>query len=116
MTIDNQHLWIPQVSSRTLFVPWDEAGTLCPVGDFFNYACPGVSYGESEREVDVMSEDASDASGGLELRDRLRDGGFEPQRNEYCFYARQDYKKGQQVNKIRIVITNATSGSFELAK
>ena len=87
-----------------MFVPWDEAGTLCPVGDFFNYACPGVSYGESEREVDAMSEDASDTSGGLELRDRLRDGGFEPKRNEYSFYARQDYKKGQQVNKLKIVI------------
>lgn len=51
-----------------------------------------------------MSEDASDTSGGLELRDRLRDGGFEPKRNEYSFYARQDYKKGQQVNKLKIVI------------
>lgn len=38
-----------------------------------------------------------DSSCGLEIRDRLRDGGFEHERSEYCFYARQDYQEGQQV-------------------
>lgn len=35
-------LWaFATVSSRTLHVPWDGAGCLCPVGDLFNYAAPG---------------------------------------------------------------------------
>ena len=28
------------ISSRTVFVPFDAAGALCPVGDLFNYAPP----------------------------------------------------------------------------
>ncbi|BBN13999.1 hypothetical protein Mp_6g08070 [Marchantia polymorpha subsp. ruderalis] len=34
---------------------------------------------------------------GVTIRERLRDGGFEADHGEYCFYARQDYHKGQQV-------------------
>lgn len=98
-------LWaFATISSRTLYVPWDEAGTLCPVGDFFNYACPGVPYNlpptaqdTQMREGDLISEEDVDTSGGIEIRDRLRDGGFEDERGEYCFYARQDYQEGQQV-------------------
>lgn len=97
--------WHLQISSRTLYVPWDEAGTLCPVGDFFNYACPGVPYNlpptaqdTQMREGDLISEEDVDTSGGIEIRDRLRDGGFEDERGEYCFYARQDYQEGQQVS------------------
>lgn len=78
-----------QISSRTLYVPWDAAGTLCPVGDFFNYACPGVSY-----DSPTMKE-PQDSSCGLEIR--LRDGGFEHESGEYRFYARQKYQEGQQV-------------------
>ncbi|KAG9137020.1 hypothetical protein Leryth_013863, partial [Lithospermum erythrorhizon] len=29
------------ISSRTMHISWDDAGCLCPVGDFFNYAAPG---------------------------------------------------------------------------
>ncbi|KAG0553355.1 hypothetical protein M758_12G005100 [Ceratodon purpureus] len=83
------------IASRTLYVPWDEAGTLCPFGDFFNYACPGVSYDSPTSTQDTSVEDGD--SYGLEIRDRLRDGGFEHDRAEYCFYARQDYQEGQQV-------------------
>ena len=84
-----------QIASRTLFVPWDEAGTLCPVGDFFNYACPGVCYDSPTGTLETEVKD--EESYGLEIRDRLRDGGFEHERGEYCFYSRQDYEEGQQV-------------------
>lgn len=84
-----------QIASRTLYVPWDEAGTLCPFGDFFNYACPGVSYDSPTSTLKTSVEDED--SYGLEIRDRLRDGGFEHDRAEYCFYARQNYQEGQQV-------------------
>lgn len=37
-------LWaFATVSSRTLHIPWDDAGCLCPVGDLFNYAAPGIN-------------------------------------------------------------------------
>ncbi|OAE22154.1 hypothetical protein AXG93_1175s1650 [Marchantia polymorpha subsp. ruderalis] len=127
------------VSTRTLHVPWDEAGTLCPVGDLFNYAAPGeyvfnrketVTNSAAEDNKDLTSghsllfkaeelDDRDSCSNGLEvetaeemaesdfdndiscngvtIRERLRDGGFEADHGEYCFYARQDYHKGQQV-------------------
>lgn len=94
-----------QIASRTLFVPWDEAGTLCPVGDFFNYACPGVSY--DSPNCDTKSSVKDEESYGLEIRDRLRDGGFEHEKGEYCFYARQDYQEGQQVIVVLRVINCA---------
>ncbi|GMP32363.1 hypothetical protein CsSME_00006155 [Camellia sinensis var. sinensis] len=43
-------LWASaSISSRTLHVPWDNAGCLCLVGYLFNYAAPG--------EEDFGSED-----------------------------------------------------------
>ena len=33
------------VSSRTVHVPFDAAGALCPVGDMFNYAPPPPPHG-----------------------------------------------------------------------
>ncbi|XP_008457031.1 protein SET DOMAIN GROUP 40 isoform X3 [Cucumis melo] len=90
------------ISSRTLYVPWDEAGCLCPVGDLFNYAAPE---GESFNAMDVLSF-PSHASLNDELesleeqRDSqwdLTDGGFEENASAYCFYARESYKKGEQV-------------------
>ncbi|XP_019052701.1 PREDICTED: protein SET DOMAIN GROUP 40 isoform X4 [Nelumbo nucifera] len=66
------------ISSRTLHIPWDDAGCLCPVGDFFNYAAP--------EEAMPCSEDL-----------RLTDGGYEEDISAYCFYARKSYKIGEQV-------------------
>lgn len=63
------------ISSRSLYVPWDCAGALCPVGDLFNYA-PQV-------------EEASDG--------RTLDGGYEEERGMYRFYARRNYVCGEQV-------------------
>jgi hypothetical protein len=68
-----------------LHIPWDEAGCLCPVGDLFNYAAPGEeTLGSDEEQFDPHFQ-------------RLTDAGFDEAVAAYCFYARQDYKKGQQV-------------------
>lgn len=68
-----------KISSRTLHIPWDSAGCLCPVGDLFNYDAPG---------------DDSNTSEGPE---RLTDGGFDEDANAYCLYARRNYQLGEQV-------------------
>ncbi|XP_004145844.1 protein SET DOMAIN GROUP 40 isoform X4 [Cucumis sativus] len=90
------------ISSRTLYVPWDEAGCLCPVGDLFNYAAPE---GESFNAVDVLSFPShASLNDELELLEEQRDsqwaltdGGFEENASAYCFYARESYRKGEQV-------------------
>ncbi|XP_022143355.1 protein SET DOMAIN GROUP 40 isoform X2 [Momordica charantia] len=94
------------ISSRALYVPWDEAGCLCPVGDLFNYAAPE---GESLDIRDVSSFSQHASSGGDMTTDELHeeqgdtqraltDGGFDEKVSAYCFYARESYKKGQQEN------------------
>ncbi|KAK2970635.1 hypothetical protein RJ640_000865 [Escallonia rubra] len=92
------------ISSRTLHVPWDDAGCLCPVGDFFNYSAPGEEQFESEvlrsasslcRSWDATEEsDAEDISANLL---RLTDGGYEEEVGAYCFYANRNYRKEEQV-------------------
>ncbi|XP_031474488.1 protein SET DOMAIN GROUP 40 [Nymphaea colorata] len=78
-------LWaFATISSRTLHIPWDKAGCLCPVGDLFNYEAPGIDAPTLDNEV---NEDFN----------RLTDGGCEEDRNAYCFYARQSYSRGEQV-------------------
>jgi hypothetical protein len=77
-----------------LHIPWDEAGCLCPVGDLFNYDAPGhvdnfQSNGDKNEMVDEEQIDFNSQ--------RLTDGGFEEDANAYCFYARTNYKKGDQV-------------------
>ncbi|OAY65229.1 Protein SET DOMAIN GROUP 40 [Ananas comosus] len=66
------------VSSRTLHIPWDSAGCLCPVGDLFNYAAP------DDEAIDNFNL-------------RLTDGGYEEDTASYCFYARKKYEQGEQV-------------------
>ncbi|KAG2710849.1 hypothetical protein I3760_04G048200 [Carya illinoinensis] len=99
------------ISSRTLHIPWDEAGCLCPVGDLFNYAAPGEETFCSE-EVDgrlcassfqatsLLNGDRAHKS-NVEVLDahdlRLTDGAYEEDVAAYCFYARQNYLKGEQV-------------------
>ncbi|KAE9615081.1 putative histone-lysine N-methyltransferase chromatin remodeling SET family [Lupinus albus] len=99
------------ISSRTLHVPWDEAGCLCPVGDLFNYDAPGkepCSVGDGEDLLSNSSVHVTDMSNGGNTMmvdseqfdshsQRLTDGGFEEDANAYCFYARAHYKKGDQV-------------------
>lgn len=71
------------ISSRTMHVPWDDAGCLCPVGDFFNYAAP---------EEELLGSD--DLTAQLQ---RLTDGGYEDDVAAYCFYAKKNYNIGEQV-------------------
>ncbi|XP_057442069.1 protein SET DOMAIN GROUP 40 isoform X2 [Lotus japonicus] len=97
------------ISSRTLHIPWDEAGCLCPVGDLFNYDAPGEEpsgieevehfLSDSSIHVDVSKEDniMVDAEQIDSHSQRLTDGGFDEDANAYCFYARENYKKGDQV-------------------
>ncbi|XP_030526206.1 protein SET DOMAIN GROUP 40 isoform X2 [Rhodamnia argentea] len=102
-------LWASStISSRTLHVPWDEAGCLCPVGDLFNYAAPGGDLAEADnttlpRSLQVGSVCSEEAEYNMKseqldtLPQRLTDGGFEESVNAYCFYARQHYVRGEQV-------------------
>ncbi|MED6204214.1 hypothetical protein PIB30_006970 [Stylosanthes scabra] len=99
------------VSSRTLHIPWDSAGCLCPVGDLFNYDAPGKEpsdVGDLENflsnslihDASFSNEDNTIVADAGQLDSeswRLTDGGFEEDANAYCFYARANYKKGDQV-------------------
>nr|XP_029143744.1 protein SET DOMAIN GROUP 40 isoform X2 [Arachis hypogaea] len=99
------------ISSRTLHIPWDSAGCLCPVGDLFNYDAPGKEPSDIGDLEDLLSS-SSIHDGSLSNEDnttvadaeqldsqsqRLTDGGFEDDANAYCFYARANYNKGDQV-------------------
>nr|XP_017230625.1 PREDICTED: protein SET DOMAIN GROUP 40-like [Daucus carota subsp. sativus] len=98
------------ISSRTLHIPWDEAGCLCPVGDLFNYSAPGEELGECDdlRAQGKASCDMSTSSGHVKDEPvgehcdnsvRLTDGGYEKDIGSYCFYAKKSYRKGEQVTK-----------------
>lgn len=101
------------ISSRTLHVPWDTAGCLCPVGDLFNYAAPGdeISAFEDSKSclddsllearsfqnedcIENLSLDAEENDHGS---GRLTDGGYEEDVHAYCFYAKKNYRKNEQV-------------------
>ncbi|XP_042393864.1 protein SET DOMAIN GROUP 40-like [Zingiber officinale] len=75
------------VSSRTLHIPWDSAGCLCPIGDLFNYAAPDEEH---------SPENSEDTHPDVPVS-RLTDGGYEESKSSYCFYARKNYKQGEQV-------------------
>lgn len=77
-----------------MHISWDSAGCFCPVGDFFNYAAP-----EDEQ---VLSEDLTGADMAAKPL-RLTDGVFEEECSAYCFYARTNYKKGDQVLVIALL-------------
>ncbi|KAL5721657.1 [histone H3]-lysine(4) N-trimethyltransferase [Ranunculus cassubicifolius] len=96
-------LWaLATVSSRTMHVPWDDAGCLCPVGDFFNYDAPSDESFHSEedeesRDLQSNTHGKKDAKGKVEIDDRLTDARYEESVDAYCFYARKNYRKGEQV-------------------
>lgn len=97
-----------KISSRTLHVPWDSAGCLCPVGDLFNYDAPGDDLNTSEgpetapRAFSTTNQEclnsAEEAGHVAETQsERLTDGGFDGDANAYCLYARRNYQLGEQV-------------------
>ncbi|OIT21918.1 PREDICTED: protein SET DOMAIN GROUP 40-like [Nicotiana attenuata] len=96
-------LWASgSISSRTMHIPWDEAGCFCPVGDFFNYAAPGEETSNSDDQVTgeaFSSQEDSMLKSVTELAaaHRLIDAGYEEDVSSYCFYARRNYRKGEQV-------------------
>ncbi|KAG8391089.1 hypothetical protein BUALT_Bualt01G0151500 [Buddleja alternifolia] len=73
------------ISSRTMHIPWDTAGCLCPVGDFFNYAPPEEDPWNSTEEIFDSNVD------------RLIDAGYDEAVASYCFYAKRHYREGDQV-------------------
>ncbi|KAL3613357.1 hypothetical protein CASFOL_042770 [Castilleja foliolosa] len=106
-------LWASStISSRTMHIPWDTAGCLTPIGDYFNYAPPEenpchlktaevcgdgsfsniTSSFESESAENSMKDPLDDAN-----TDRLIDAGYDEAVACYCFYAKRYYCKGEQV-------------------
>ncbi|KAL1195446.1 Protein SET DOMAIN GROUP 40 [Cardamine amara subsp. amara] len=101
------------ISSRTLHIPWDSAGCLCPVGDLFNYDAPGDDSSNSDGPESAMLTASPQATSttNQECRnngeeagrvaetqsERLTDGGFEEDSNSYCLYARRKYQLREQV-------------------
>lgn len=95
-----------------MHISWDEAGCLCPVGDLFNYAAPGEGEESNIGIEDVEGwmpapclpkGDTTDVLDSEKFNDhlhRLTDGRFEEDVNSYCFYARNNYKRGKQVQQI----------------
>lgn len=96
-----------------MHITWDEAGCLCPVADLFNYAAPGEELSNFE-DLDssrssfqvssllhgdtVLMLDKLDACQACP--ERLTDGCFVEDIAAYCFYARRNYEKGEQVWQI----------------
>ena len=81
------------------------------MGDLFNYDAPGKESSDIGDVKNLLSNSSSHVSAILnedntivadeeqldsESR-RLTDGGFEEDANAYCFYARANYRKGDQV-------------------
>jgi hypothetical protein len=109
------------ISSRTVFVPFDAAGALCPVGDLFNYAPPqaphaprvvGTPLDSGSGGVVVEGDGASDGGGGgpgAGVDGQRNDGGdgasagdsgngaWDEDAGEYRFYARRAYHPGDQI-------------------
>ncbi|PPS12494.1 hypothetical protein GOBAR_AA08161 [Gossypium barbadense] len=83
------------ISSRTLHIPWDEAGSLCPVGDLFNYAAPTEDPDSFENVENWQNEHAKDDL-DIHHSQRLTDGGYEEDVAAYCFYAKKNYNVGEQ--------------------
>lgn len=94
-----------------MHISWDTAGCLCPVGDFFNYAPPEEDphqLGESKaadidsflritsanegEKADNSTEELADAKAS-----RLTDAGYDEALASYCFHAKKNYERGDQV-------------------
>ncbi|GER27237.1 SET domain-containing protein, partial [Striga asiatica] len=95
------------ISSRTMHIPWDTAGCLCPLGDYFNYtppeehsACPNTrKIPGADSLSSVERESTHNPINGLSdvNTDRLIDAGYDEAAACYCFFAKRDYGEGEQV-------------------
>jgi histone-lysine N-methyltransferase SETD3 len=99
-------------ASRTVHVPFDPAGAMCPVGDLFNYAPPPA---EDEGAPDVLGsplDPSSDERGGFERGSSFDDysnaasngprfagdGAWDEASDAYVFRARAPYRAGEQIS------------------
>ena len=100
-------------ASRTVHVPFDPAGALCPVGDLFNHAPPPA---EDEGAPDVLGsplDPSSDQRGGFERDSSFErgsnaasnggprfagDGAWDEASDAYVFRARAPYRAGEQIS------------------
>ena len=100
------------VSSRTVYVPYDAAGALCPVGDLFNYAPPPPPHRHAivgtpleggdeggEHDDDEGEDEGKKDEGGREGKrwTTSGDGAWEEASREYVFRARRPYVAGEQI-------------------
>ena len=104
------------VSSRTVFVPYDAAGALCPVGDLFNYAPPppphvpavlgsplgpvdpgGGGQGPTAARGDRGDARADGTEDACAPAGEAGDGAWEEAAGEYRFYARRKHEPGEQI-------------------
>lgn len=81
-----------------MHIPWDTAGCLCPVGDFFNYAPPGEESPELESPETSPFEEEESIDPIDNGSDRLIDAGYDESIASYCFHAKRNYIKGDQVS------------------
>ena len=99
-------------ASRTVHVPFDPAGAMCPVGDLFNHAPPPA---EDEGAPDVLGsplDPSSDQRGGFERGSSFErgsnaasngprfagDGAWDEASDAYVFRARAPYRAGEQIS------------------
>ena len=111
------------VSSRTVFVPFDDAGALCPVGDLFNYAPPAggsaavdvigtplssealgalrslndPEVGSRESPRESSSPPQAEAQAPTRESAEAGDGSYDALADAYVFYARRRYGRGDQI-------------------
>ena len=99
-------------ASRTVHVPFDPAGAMCPVGDLFNHAPPPA---EDEGAPDVLGsplDPSSEERGGFESGSSFErgsnaasngprfagDGAWDEASDAYVFRARAPYRAGEQIS------------------
>lgn len=78
-----------------MHISWDAAGCLCPVGDFFNYAPPEEDP-HHMKNPKVRTENSTKEQYDADT-DRLVDAGYDEALASYCFYAKRNYERGDQV-------------------
>eukprot|EP01025_Chloroclados_australasicus_P013381 TRINITY_DN16304_c0_g1_i3.p1 TRINITY_DN16304_c0_g1~~TRINITY_DN16304_c0_g1_i3.p1 ORF type:complete len:402 (-),score=30.15 TRINITY_DN16304_c0_g1_i3:47-1252(-) len=79
------------ISSRTMYVPWADVGTLTPFGDMFNHVQPPLQCTPQigGNQLLITTENIEYKQGGS--------GSFNSQNQCYEIFAGDGYKKGEQV-------------------
>lgn len=87
------HAWkwaLSTLSSRTMFMPGDSIGILCPYGDLHNFSSPPPPITPHLEGLDqgLLIEDEKNISG---------EGYYDPDRDMYVLVSRRMYTQGEQV-------------------